>query len=1467
MAKVVAEKNYTFEEFEIDVSRRILLKNGEAVPLKSKAFDLLLTLVARHGEVLSKNELLDTVWENQFVEENNLTVHISALRKIFGETKNEHRFIVTVPGKGYFFAAQVFEVGNEKEPEAVGNRLSAKSSGRRREDNEQNSLSLIGREREIAEIKNLLRGEARLITLTGAGGTGKTRLAQAVSEESTSDFPDGVFFIELASVSNPELIVSLIANALGVKEAGDKSLIDALKIFLRERRILLVLDNFEQLSSAAHYVEELLTATQFLKVLVTSRIVLRLKIENELVITPLAVPPRDAVLSIKQLNEYSAIALFDARANAVKPGFTFTKDIADAVAEICRKLDGLPLAIELAAARIKLLSPQAIFERLEHSLNLLTGGDKNLPSRQRTMRGTIQWSYELLAENERILFRRLAVFAGGFSVQAAESVIGQQKVAGGETINNNGDQLTADFDVLDLLTSLVDNNLLTLTEQHDGSMRLRMLRVVREFAAECLEASGEAKILRHNHALFFLALTEEAEPHLSDEQSVEWLEKLESEKDNLRSTLHWSLDNDTEILTRIVVALRYFWLDRGYLFEGREWFETAYEQCRDTDSPIRFKLLNGIGLFMRYLGNFDEAEKYYEKCRIESKATGELIDFAVALGGLAVVALAQNDFTKAQKFSEEYLIISRQTNNELGIANSLCSLGNITQTKGDFSAARKFIKESLAISGKIGNKHLTCVNLNNLGAVAYGEKKYAEAQKHFTDALKISTEANNIALATASIDGCAAAAQSNGDFQRAAQLAGAAESLRESVGYEAEISLHLFRNDYLSKVQNALDEKTLNAAYQKGQTLDLDEAVALAENSFSVGRNNEIIIETHKFERVIVEEEIEDVSNEYEVKQINSANTNTGFSDWLRKYVVLLIGATLAVIIGGYFLFGGRSGLAPAIPFANSSVKQLTTSGKVGLAALSPDGKLFAYTIDDLGQKSLWLGFVNGGNHLPLRPAADAVYRTLAFSPDSTTLYFSVRDEQNPKGAMYKMPVSGGVPVKILDEIDNFVLSPDGRQVAIGRRDDQIKRNFLVVAALDGSQRRDAASFPKEFSFFFDTISWSADGKRFAVSAVKDSKIYQHEIAVVKAATGEIERISPPILREITKTVWLADNSGLIVTAVEHDSHSSVPQYLIYHVAYPSGETSAITADRSNYGASWHNDAGVSLDLSAKGDLLLAVEHRQLSNIWVAPTDNLSSARQITFSSFGKYDGLWGMDWTTDGRLIYTTSDTRSQYLEKINADGSDRQSLTAPGNVDSVLTVSNDGRYVLFHSNRGGDYDIWRIDTDGANLKQLTFGGKGFIPAPSPDGRWVYFKSYLKNVGELCRVPIDGGEPECLNDKSTSWGSFSPDGKFFAASLYTDKTRLAIFSADTSLLIKQFDLPKGGTLYMGSRWSPDSLAVVYRDSNFGYWKQPIEGGEPQRLEGLPNERFYNFAFSKDGRQFAFVRGTEIRDVVLMTNR
>jgi DNA-binding winged helix-turn-helix (wHTH) protein/Tol biopolymer transport system component len=630
-----------------------------------------------------------------------------------------------------------------------------------------------------------------------------------------------------------------------------------------------------------------------------------------------------------------------------------------------------------------------------------------------------------------------------------------------------------------------------------------------------------------------------------------------------------------------------------------------------------------------------------------------------------------------------------------------------------------------------------------------------------------------------------------------------------------------------------------------------------------------VFVESRKIQKIVVSEEFEEQLEPDAETTIPVALANAPVTrSWkIGAIAAIVLAATLAT--AGLYTF--RSGFADgflggSIPFSDHRVIQLTTNGKVGSAALSSDGKAFAYVIDDVGMKSLWLGYVDGGNHLLLKPAAEATYNALAFSPDGSQLYFSISDPDNRSDALYRIPVMGGVSTRLLTGVGNFALSPDGKSVAFGRR---AQDSYAVaISSLDGVESRDVASFPKNEPFLFGSISWSSDSSHLAVTAVRPGRIYRHDVVVIDIGSGVQSRIPLEKYREITKTAWLPNGDGLVVTAIEESSHSSVPQYRLVHVSYPGGVANEITADRSNYGESWHNDSGATLSVDGAGDSILAVEHRQLSNVWTAPADDLAAATQITFSSFGRYDGLWGLDWTPDGRIIYTTSDTRNQYLAQMQADGSAQKPLTDPstdpGHVDSVLTVSADGRYILFHSNRvNGEFDIWRANADGSNPKQLTFGGKAFIPAPSPDGHWVYYKSWLDDRGGLCRVPIDGGEPECFTDKETTWVSFSPDGEYFAASYITDKQRLAIFSAKTHEVVRQFDMPKTGTLYMGSRWTADGEAVTYRDNTFGYWIQPIAGGEAKRLEGLPRERLYNFSWSRDGKSLAFIRGQEIRDVVL----
>jgi DNA-binding winged helix-turn-helix (wHTH) protein len=427
--QTLTAQSFSFGDFKLDSGKRLLLEKGEPVSVNSKAFDLLLALVENHGQILSKDELLEKVWAGQFVEENNLTVHISALRKIFGEKKGKHQFILTIPGTGYSFIHEVRQDG--------GNALVKTNLSEQISDNFDERERLIGRDSEIAEIKSILRASNKcLLTLTGAGGSGKTKLARTIAAEMQADFADGVFFVELAAVNRADSVVGAIAQILDVKESGEKSVLDALKDFLQKREILLVLDNFEQLLSAASLLKELLDSTANLKILVTSRTLLHLKFEQEKVVLPLAVPPPKSNLSAEELSEFAAVELFAVRAQTAKSSFALNAENAPIIAEICRKLDGLPLAIELAAVRVKLLSPQAISTRLEHSLNLLTGGAKDLPEHQQTMRGTIRWSYDLLEEDEQILFRRLAVFANGFMVEAAESLSEPPAVAGGLSFNN-----------------------------------------------------------------------------------------------------------------------------------------------------------------------------------------------------------------------------------------------------------------------------------------------------------------------------------------------------------------------------------------------------------------------------------------------------------------------------------------------------------------------------------------------------------------------------------------------------------------------------------------------------------------------------------------------------------------------------------------------------------------------------------------------------------------------------------------------------------------------------------------------------------------------------------------------------------------------------------------------------------------------------------------------------------------------
>ena len=678
---------------------------------------------------------------------------------------------------------------------------------------------LIGREQETAEVERMLRSDdVRLVTLTGVGGTGKTSLAQSVAQEVLTEFADGVFFIDLSVINDPQFVISSIAQPLGVKESGGKALADVLKDYVRDRAMLLILDNFEQVTEAASEVADLLAIAPKLKVLVTSRAVLRLTAEREFAVPPLALPASDHLPPLVELQKYSAIALFVERARIVKTNFTLTDENSSAVASICMRLDGLPLAIELAAARIRVLSPPAILARLESQLKLLIGGARDLPARQQTMRGAIAWSYELLDEDEKTLLNRLSVFAGGATLEAAEAVCSGSEIDTAHTA----------IEVLDGIASLVDKSLLLQKEQADGEMRFRLLEAVREYARECLHVSGASEAIEQQHADYFLALAEKAEPELRGPKQAEWLNRLEDEHDNLRAALAWSLVHDTEGALRLAGAVTLLWTTHGHYTEARRWLGDTLRKGGDAAASVRAKALSGAAQLARLQGDYESSRGFFEESLRLGRATGDRKRIAVAARGLGGLSYQRGDYVAAHTFLEESLAIGRELGDKRVIANVVNTLGELARIEGDYGAARLLYEETLDLARQSGNERGLSVNLSNLGAIAYHEGDFVAARSFSGEALMTFQKLGHKAGLSYSMDGLAALVLRSGDAERAAKISGAAEHLSETIGYELEAMERAFRDRYVAEILEALGEEAFTASIAKGRALRLNEAIALA---------------------------------------------------------------------------------------------------------------------------------------------------------------------------------------------------------------------------------------------------------------------------------------------------------------------------------------------------------------------------------------------------------------------------------------------------------------------------------------------------------------------------------------------------------------------------------------------------------------------------------------------------------------
>jgi predicted ATPase/class 3 adenylate cyclase len=633
----------------------------------------------------------------------------------------------------------------------------------------------IGREKEVNHIKQqLLRPGIRCLTLTGPGGAGKTRLALQAGAEVIDEFADGVFFFTLSETYDPTSVASEMERTLGIKEVEGQSLTDSLKDYLKSKQILLILDNFEQIANSSSMLTDFLRYCPKLKFMITSRVALRLYGEQEYTVPPMTLPDPRRHITLEELAKNEAVQLFMDRAKAVKSDFELTEENASAVVQICRKLDGLPLALELAAVRIRLLPPKSMLARLESRLKLLTGGAKNLPARQQTLRAAIDWSYDLLNEQDRMLFRRMAIFVGGATFEAMEAVC----------------NVDGEIDVLEQTESLVSKSLLRQQTQADGEPRFVMLETVREYAMEHLMESEDTERLHSIHAEHYLALAEMVESKLTGSSQSTWLDVLEVEHDNLQTALRWFVEKClVEQALRMAGALSRFWLVRSYLTEGRRQlaevfaFTETQDEARNyipgvvdlsavgeevrgyiqqsmhdlshvlslsgsgTSTPswllARAKALNGAGNLSQRQGDYDEAKRHYLESLAIRQELGDQSGIAAAYNNLASIAYRQGDYDRARALYQESLAIKRQVGDKRSIAATLNNLGILSYQTGNYGEARRLYEESLVIRRQLGDRQGASVSLEGLGNIAFEEGDYRMACAYLEECLAIRTDLND----------------------------------------------------------------------------------------------------------------------------------------------------------------------------------------------------------------------------------------------------------------------------------------------------------------------------------------------------------------------------------------------------------------------------------------------------------------------------------------------------------------------------------------------------------------------------------------------------------------------------------------------------------------------------------------------------------------------------------------------------
>ncbi len=683
--------------------------------------------------------------------------------------------------------------------------------------------TFLGREREIGEVQAALDG-ARLLTLTGPGGTGKTRLSLEVASRSLARFPGGVFFVELSPVADADLVAIAIAQALGLPDAGGRSATDRIVDHLGERHVLLVLDNFEQVTDGSPIVAELLTRAPNLSVLTTSRAPLHVSGEQEYPVPPLSLPDLAHLPGTEALSQYEAVRLFVERARAVRPEFGVTNENAPSVAEICVRLDGLPLAIELAAARIRVLSPQAMLARLEHRLSLLSSGLRDLPARQQTLRGAIAWSHDMLEETDRALFACLSVFAGSAGLEE----IG--RVCGGEV---GGDPF-------DTLGSLVDKSLVRQVEGLEREARFAMLETIREFALEQATERGRLEELRDRHAALFSELAESASHELMGSSKAEWLNRLDQDNDNLRAAQLWFVESGrAEAALHTAFVLWRFWQMRGHLAEGVDRVRAALAMPNAADHPAATAdAYSAIAGLTYWQGDSEQSRGWYEQEIALRRQLEDRAGLAEALYGISftwsITGLASiRTSTAARTYIEEALAVYREIGDELGEGRCEWALSNVFYGTGDITAARQHSTSALAIFEAAHDDFMVgwatyTLALADLGDDYQGRgtpETRPQAHRHLTRALEIFRAARDITGYTLVLDGFALLASLSGNLSLAARLSGAVHRLELDTG----TGINLWNREILGFNPAVIAEDPAHQAeWEAGMALDAEAAVALA---------------------------------------------------------------------------------------------------------------------------------------------------------------------------------------------------------------------------------------------------------------------------------------------------------------------------------------------------------------------------------------------------------------------------------------------------------------------------------------------------------------------------------------------------------------------------------------------------------------------------------------------------------------